>query len=103
MSTPEAAAALETLRTLGFRLDSTTGAHRLIRRDGSQAGLYSLKGGFATTTGHLGNVTDLSADQAAQNAVPLAKAILADEAARLSAGNRKIGKSIESNPYAADQ
>jgi hypothetical protein len=40
--------------------------------------------GRLSSTGHLENLTDLSRDQAAINAVPIAKAILRDEAARLA-------------------
>src|SRR5580700_10187285 len=75
--------ALETLRTLGFRLDSKTGSHRLIRQDGSQAQLYDVKGGFGTNSGRLANISDLSRSAAAIAAVKLAQAILRDEAQRL--------------------
>jgi hypothetical protein len=95
---PEAAAALESLRQLGFRITSDTGAHRLIRQDGSQAALYSLKGGFGTNSGNLGNISDISADQAAINGLVLAQAILADEKARL-AMPRWMPPSLESRPY----
>ena len=98
MSTPAGIAALETLRQLGFRLDSSTGAHRLIRQDGSQAALYDVRGGFGTGVGHLGNVTDISADNAAVNAVPIAQAILQDEAQRLAMPRFQL-PSIASKPY----
>jgi hypothetical protein len=95
---PEAAAALESLRQLGFRITNDTGARRLIRRDGSQAQLYRLDGKL-DVAGHLGNVTSVSRDQAAINAVPIARAIWKDEAERAARGNVKFGKSIESKPY----
>ena len=95
---PEAAAALESLRQLGFRVDSTTGSHRLLRSDGSQAQLYSLKGGFGTNSGNLGNIETLTADQAAVAGLALAQKILADEAARLLLP-RFTNPSVESRPY----
>ena len=62
---PTATEALETLRALGFRLDTTTGSYRLIRQfDSSQAALYSTAGtaeaslyttGFGINSGNLGS------------------------------------------------
>jgi hypothetical protein len=49
-----AVAALEQLRQMGFNVDSSSGAHRLLRADGSQAALYSLSG-QQSVSGHFGN------------------------------------------------
>jgi predicted RNA binding protein YcfA (HicA-like mRNA interferase family) len=95
---PDGSRALETLRTLGFRLDSTTGSHRLLRSDGSQAQLYDVKGGFGINSGRLANISDLSRSDAAIAAVKLARAVLKDESDRLKLP-RWAPPSIESNPY----
>ena len=99
---PESARAVLTLRASGFRVDAQTGSFRLLRSDGSQAQLYSLDG-KTSLSGNLGSVADvpydLALDRAILAAVPIASAILRDEATRLALGNRTFGKSLESNPY----
>jgi hypothetical protein len=83
---------------MGFHLDSKTGAHRLLRADGSKAQLYDLKGGFGTNSGCIANVTDISRSDAAINALALAKAILKDESARLAMTQFTV-PSLQPKPY----
>ena len=90
------------LRASGFRVDAQTGSFRLLRSDGSQAQLYSLDG-KTSLSGILGSVAEVPYDQALDRAilaaVPIASAILKDEANRLAQGNLTFGKSLASNPY----
>jgi hypothetical protein len=107
----DAARALDTLRTLGFRLDTTTGSYRLIRTfDSSQAQLYSLTGSTPTAadglpiegSGNLGNLLHFDSAELSQMAISglaLARAILKDEATRLTQMNQFQKPSIESRPY----
>jgi hypothetical protein len=81
IETPEGLAALEQLRVLGFRLDSSGSAHRLLRSDGSQVNVYRLDGKDCPT-GMLGNIPDITRSDAAVAALKIAKASLADQAAR---------------------
>jgi hypothetical protein len=96
------------LNQIGFKVTSDTGSYRLIRADSSQAQLYSLTGSMPTAadglpvegSGNLGNISDSSInyDDVAIAALKLAKAILADEAARLKLPPWRP-PSIESRPY----
>jgi hypothetical protein len=89
--TPQGIAALESLRQLGFRIDSNSGAYRLRRSDNSQAQLY-LPTGVLSFNGHLGNITDVTLDTAAINGLKVAQAILKDEAQRLAMPRPQLGK-----------
>jgi hypothetical protein len=93
----EAVDALESLRQLGFRITSHTGAHRLIRQDGSQAQLYRLDGRL-DVNGYLGLISEVSLDQAAIKGLAVARAILQEESDRLKLP-RWIPPSIDSKPY----
>ena len=73
--------ALFKLNQLGFRLDSTTGLHRLLRQDGSQASLYSLDPA-RSITGSFGSIGEVPREVAAVAALQLAEMILEDEEAR---------------------
>ena len=88
---PAGSAALEQLRQLGFKVDSGTGAYRLRRQDGSQAQLY-LPNGVFSFNGHLGNVTDVTLDQAAINGLKVAQAVLKDEQQRVAMPRPQLGK-----------
>ena len=95
---PEAQSAKEQLRQLGFRVQSHTGSYRLIRPDGSQAQLYRADGKL-DVTGNLGNVGvshgfEAELDAAVLRALPIAQAILDDEARRLALGNMTFGKAL---------
>ena len=70
-TTPEAAQALEALRVAGFKVTSHTGCFRLVRSDGSQA-----------PGGNLGLITG-DYDAACIAVLKIAKALLADESARV--------------------
>ena len=89
--TPEGLAALEAIRQMGFKLDSSSGAHRLIRSDGSQAALYTASGKMSLS-GLIANITDLTQGDAAIAALKVAQAVLADEAARLALPRPIFGK-----------
>lgn len=81
IETPEGLAALETLRVMGFTLDSTGSAHRLLWPDRSQVNIYRLDGG-KVISGLIENVSDMTRGDAAVIAVRIANAALADQAAR---------------------
>jgi hypothetical protein len=71
------------LNALGFRLDGTSGSYRLIRADGSQAALYSPDG-QRSLNGALGALHSMTWEQAVRIGTSMARAILADEAQRLT-------------------
>ena len=71
-TTPEAAQALEALRVAGFKVTSHTVCFRLVRSDGSQA-----------PGGNLGLITGDYDGAACIAGLKIARALLADESARV--------------------
>jgi hypothetical protein len=91
--------ALFRLNQLGFKLDSSTGFHRLLRTtDGSQAHLYSVEDPKNSRQGILGDIGSVPRDIAAVLALELAEAILNDQAERLKLP-RWTPPSVDSTPY----
>jgi hypothetical protein len=72
------------LAAMGFRVEDSSGSYRLIRTtDGSQAALYSPDG-QRSLNGALGVLHSITMEQAVRIGLAMARAILNDEAQRLT-------------------